>query len=129
MNEPISLEQPSRHLSTYQQKFGTLQESCPVRAALDILGGRWKPSILYELKKGPHRYSELQAALPRISAQALTTQLKQLEADGLVDRQVFTEVPVRVEYQLSEFGLSLQEVMDRLESWGEAYLAYRKKYL
>jgi predicted transcriptional regulator len=67
-----------------------------VQAALDIVRGRWKPSILYELKDRPRRYSELQRALPRISPQALTTQLKQLEADGLVDRDVYAEVPAQL---------------------------------
>lgn len=117
------------NLSAHQQKFGTLHDECPVRAALDIIRGRWKPSILYELKVGPKRYSELQSALSRISPQALTTQLKQLEADGLVIRTVHAEVPVRVEYQLSSFGATLSDVMDSLEDWGEAYLEYRKAQL
>ncbi|RFA30959.1 transcriptional regulator [Alkalilimnicola ehrlichii] len=127
MNQPVSRDRDE--LSDYQQKFGTLHEDCPVRAALDIVRGRWKPSILYELKEGPLRYSELQRALPRISPQALTTQLKQLEADGLVERDVYAEVPVRVEYRLSEFGATLSAVMDSLESWGTAYLAHRKSHL
>jgi DNA-binding HxlR family transcriptional regulator len=127
MNQPVS--RPPEQLSDHQQKFGTLQEDCPVRAALDILRGRWKPSILYELKTRPLRYSELQRALPRISAQALTTQLRQLEADGLVIRELYAEVPARVEYQLSAFGASLSEVMDSLEHWGTSYLEYRKSHL
>ncbi|OOG21489.1 transcriptional regulator [Thioalkalivibrio denitrificans] len=116
-------------MSDYQRKFGTLQEECPVRAALDIVRGRWKPSILYQLKDRPRRYSELQNALPRISPQALTTQLKQLEADGLVERDVYAEVPVRVEYRLSDFGATLSDVMDSLEDWGKSYLTYRKAHL
>jgi DNA-binding HxlR family transcriptional regulator len=124
------MDQPSPHgrndLSTHQRKFGTLQEECPVRAALDIVRGRWKPSILYELKQRPRRYSELQNALPRISPQALSTQLKQLEADGLVERNVYPEVPARVEYRLSDFGATLSDVMDSLENWGKSYLAYRR---
>ncbi len=129
MNHPVTKAPARQGLFNYQQKFGTLHDLCPVRAALDILRGRWKPSILYELATRPHRYSELQAALPRISPQALTTQLKQLEADGLVVREVFAEVPVRVQYRLSEFGASLSGVMDQLEQWGESYLAYRKEHL
>ena len=127
MNEPFSRNR--NQLSDYQRKFGNLQEVCPVRAALDIVRGRWKPSILYELKDGSRRYSELQSALPRISPQALTTQLKELEADGLVERRAYAEVPVRVEYRLSGFGATLSDVMDSLESWGKAYLAFRKKEL
>ncbi|MDP4534743.1 helix-turn-helix domain-containing protein [Alkalimonas collagenimarina] len=127
MNQPLS--QNGDQLSEYQQKFGSLQENCPVRAALDIIRGRWKPSILHELKEETRRYSELQRALPGISPQALTTQLKQLEADGLIERDVYAEVPVRVEYRLSEFGETLSEVMDGLEQWGMAYLAHREKNL
>jgi DNA-binding HxlR family transcriptional regulator len=124
MNQPV--RRTRDQLSDHQRKFGALQEDCPVRAALDIVRGRWKPSILYELKDGPRRYSELQAALPRISPQALTTQLKQLEADGLVERHAFAEVPVRVEYRLSSFGATLSDVMASLEDWGKAYLAFRR---
>jgi DNA-binding HxlR family transcriptional regulator len=127
MNQPLSRDRDQ--LSDYQQKFGTLHEDCPVRAALDIVRGRWKPSILYELKERPQRYSELQRALPRISPQALTTQLKQLEADGLVERDAYAEVPVRVEYRLSEFGATLSDVMDSLETWGTSYLVHRKNGL
>lgn len=116
-------------LAEHQQKFGALHDDCPVRAALDILRGRWKPSILFELSKQSHRYSELQAALPRISPQALTLQLKQLEADGLIERQVYAETPVRVEYRLSTFGQTLSDVMDSLEAWGQRYLEYRKAHL
>lgn len=87
-------------LSEHQQAFGTLQDVYPVRAALDILRGRWKPSILFELKAKPRRGSESQSVSPRISPRALTAWLKQWEAAGWVDRRVYAEVPVRVEYQL-----------------------------
>jgi len=127
MDQPLSRDYAPE--PDHKKQFGALQDSCPVRAALDIVQGRWKPSILYELKEHPRRYSELQRALPRISAQALTTQLKQLEADGLVERDVYAEVPVRVEYRLSELGSTLSEVMDGLERWGETYLAYRKNHI
>jgi DNA-binding HxlR family transcriptional regulator len=102
-----------------------LQDDCPVRAALDVIRGRWKPSILFELKTGPKRFSELQATLPGITAQALTVQLRQLEADGVVQRSVYAEVPPRVDYHLSEFGRTVSNVMDELEVWGAAYLARR----
>ena len=95
---------------------------CSVRVALDVLKGRWKPSILFALKDGPRRFSELQATLPKASAQALSAQLRQLEEDGVVARKVFAESPVRVEYSMTEFGSSLASVMDQLEYWGAAYL-------
>lgn len=114
-----------KRLSDYEQKIDCLSETCPVRAALDVIRGRWKPSILFELKDGTRRFSDLQASLPGIAAQTLTMQLRQLEADGVVVRSVCAEVPVRIEYALSEYGASLSGVMDQLEQWGEEYLARR----
>ena len=109
-------------LSDYAQKFDHLRDSCPVRAALDVISGRWKPSILFELKTQPRRFSDLQCAMPEVTAQALTVQLRQLEADGVIVRTVYPEVPARVEYALTEPGRALSEVMDQLERWGADYL-------
>lgn len=113
--------------SDYSQRHDRLQDDCPVRAALDVIRGRWKPSLLFELREGARRFSELQAAVPGITAQALTVQLRQLEADGIVSRVVYPEIPARVEYDLSEFGRTLSDVMDQLETWGAAYLARRDR--
>ncbi|HEY0943842.1 MAG TPA: helix-turn-helix domain-containing protein [Opitutaceae bacterium] len=112
-------------LSDYGQKVDKLRDNCPVKAAIDVIRGRWKPSILFELHAGTKRFSDLQAALPGITAQVLTVQLRQLEADGIVARVVYPEVPLRVEYALTELGASLSAVMDQLESWGARYLARR----
>jgi DNA-binding HxlR family transcriptional regulator len=109
-------------LSDYAQKLDPLRDQCPVRAALDVIGGRWKPSILFELKQHARRFSDLQCALPEVTAQALTVQLRQLEADGVIVRTVYPEVPVRVEYALSERGRALSDAMDALEKWGAEYL-------
>jgi DNA-binding HxlR family transcriptional regulator len=109
----------------YAQKYDRLHDDCPVRAALDVIRGRWKPSILYELKTGPKRFCDLQATLRGITGQALTVQLRQLEADGVVVRTVYPEIPARVEYSLSELGRSLSDVLDQLEIWGADYLARR----
>ena len=98
-----------------------------VRAAIDVIRGRWKPSILFELKAGTKRFSDLQSALPGITPQALTTQLRQLEADGVVVRNVCPDIPVRIEYALSEHGATLSGVMDQLEEWGSKYLARRSR--
>lgn len=117
-----------RSLARYEQKIDRLHERCPVRAALDVIRGRWKPSILFELNVGPRRFSDLEATLRGITAQALTVQLRQLEADGVVVRRVFPdETPIRVEYSLSEDGRALSGVMDQLELWGMAYLARRAR--
>ncbi len=107
----------------HSQKHDSLRESCAVKATLDVIRGRWKPSILQELHHGTKRYSELAEALPQIAAQVLTAQLRQLEADGVITRTVYPEVPARVEYQLSVHGQQLSAVMDELEAWGAKYLA------
>ena len=116
-----------KSLADYAQKIDRLQDNCPVRATLDVVRRRWKPSILFELKGEPRRFTELQCAMSGITAQALTVQLRQLEADGVVTRTVYAEIPARVEYELSPFGRTLSDVMDQLESWGMEYLARRKK--
>lgn len=104
-----------------------LQVECAVRAALDVIKGRWKPSVLFALTDEPKRFSELQAALGTVSAQALTAQLKQLEENGIIARAVFEDVPVRVEYRMTEFGATLSNVMDQLDAWGNAYLERTSK--
>ena len=112
-----------KSLSDYEQKLDSLRDNCPVKATIDVIRGRWKPSILWELSSGTKRFSQLQSALPRITAQALTVQLRQLEADGVVVRTVYPEIPTRVEYSLSEQGRALSLVMDQLQAWGTRYLA------
>ena len=110
-----------RGVPDYGQKVDKLRDDCPVKAAIDVIRGRWKPLMLYQLNCGTKRFSDLQAALPGIAAQVLTVQLRQLEADGVVVRKVFAEVPARVEYTLSDLGRSLSSVMDQLEAWGIRY--------
>lgn len=104
-----------------------MYEECPVRAALDVIRGRWKPVLLCEIHRGPKRYSQLQEALPMISPQAMTLQLRQLEADGVISRSSSPDAPSRVEYRLTEFGSTLSDVMDQLEAWGSAYLQRKKQ--
>jgi DNA-binding HxlR family transcriptional regulator len=116
-----------KSLQDYAQKCDPLQDGCPVRAALDLIRGRWKPSILFEIKSGPKRFSDLQAALPGSTAQALTVQLRQLEADGVISRTVYAEMPARVEYALTDFGRSLSDVLDQLETLGIDYLVRRNR--
>lgn len=116
-----------KNLAAYEQKIDPLRDECPVRAALDVIRGRWKPSILWELNCGTKRFSQLQEALPQVTAQALTVQLRQLEADGVIERRVYAEVPARVEYSLTDHGRALSNVMDGLEDWGKAYLERQGK--
>jgi DNA-binding HxlR family transcriptional regulator len=109
-------------LADHRQKYDKLRDECPVKAAIDVIRGRWKPSILRELRDGTRRFSELRATLPDVTAQILTIQLRQLEADEVVTRTVYPEVPARVEYALSAYGRTLSKVMEELEVWGESYL-------
>ena len=109
-----------KSLSEYEQKLDHLRDNCPVWAALDVIRGRWKPSILWELNGGTKRFSDLQTALPDVTAQALTVQLRQLEADGVVARTIYAEVPARVEYALTDHGRGLSAVMGQLERWGRS---------
>lgn len=112
----------------YSQPLDRLRDDCPVKAAIDVIRGRWKPMILFELCSGTKRFRALNAAMPGITAQALTVQLRQLEADGVVSRTVFAEVPSRVEYSLTDLGRELSGVMDALEAWGLRYQQRRQPH-
>jgi DNA-binding HxlR family transcriptional regulator len=93
---------------------------CPVTAMLELIGGKWKPVILYCLRSDTRRFGELAARIPQISRKVLTEQLKELEQDGLVVREQFNEIPPRVEYSLTERGKSLSPVLNEMENWGLA---------
>ncbi|WP_031336304.1 helix-turn-helix domain-containing protein [Rhodopseudomonas sp. B29] len=96
---------------------------CPVEATLDLIDGKWKGVILFHLQGGRLRFGELRRKMPGITQRMLTKQLRALEDDGLVLREVFAEVPPRVEYELSEMGESLRPVIDALKRWAEEYRA------
>lgn len=96
--------------------------SCPLTAAVDKIGGRWKPIILFYLSNGSRRFGQLAVTVPMISKKVLTQQLKQLEADGLISRKEFTEVPARVEYALTDFGKSVLPILDRICEWGKQFV-------
>ncbi|XNR94922.1 winged helix-turn-helix transcriptional regulator [Streptomyces sp. R-74717] len=92
---------------------------------MEVLGGRWKLAILKELLAGTRRFSELKRALPRITQRMLTRQLREMETDGLVIRNVYREVPPKVEYSLTEIGRSLDGIAEQLDTWGRWYRASR----
>lgn len=94
---------------------------CPVEITVDVAGGKWKPMIIYRLFDGPRRFGELQRLAGNPSQRSLTLQLRQLEADGIVARRVFAEVPPRVEYSLTEFGRTLAPVLVAMRDWGVAF--------
>ena len=95
--------------------------ACPVETTLALIGDKWKVLILRELLGGTRRFGELQHGIGRVSQKVLTSQLRAMEADGLVHREVFAEVPPRVEYSLTPLGRSLAPVMDALRAWGEGF--------
>jgi len=92
---------------------------CPVTATLQLIGGRWKAIILYSLSAQTRRFGEIAVRIPDISRKVLTEQLKELEADGLILRQQYKEIPPRVEYSLTDLGKSLSSVIRELEIWGK----------
>jgi len=94
------------------------ETQCPVTATLQLIGGRWKTIILYSLTAGTRRFGEIAVRIPNISRKVLTEQLKELEADGLILRVQYKEIPPRVEYSLTVLGKSLLPVMHELELWG-----------
>jgi DNA-binding HxlR family transcriptional regulator len=100
---------------------GRRSYGCAVEVTLAVMGGKWKPVILYQLLDGPKRFGELRKSLDGVSQRSLTMQLRELEADGIVHRQVFAEVPPRVEYSLSDYGRSLAPVLDAMKAWGQSF--------
>ncbi|MFJ9415654.1 winged helix-turn-helix transcriptional regulator [Streptomyces sp. NPDC101227] len=99
------------------------QEYCAVEIAMEVLGGRWKLAVLHLLlEKGTLRFGELRRALPSITQRMLTRQLREMEADDLVVRTVYAEVPPKVEYSLTETGHSLRDIAAQLDTWGRRYL-------
>ncbi|MDP2216121.1 MAG: helix-turn-helix domain-containing protein [Methanolobus sp.] len=104
---------------------GSREYNCPVEATLDVIGGKWKPLILWQLKVKTLRYNNLQQLLPGISPKMLTRQLREMEEDGLVGRKMYPEIPPRVEYSLTEFGMTVIPVLEELCRWGGEYMQQR----
>lgn len=94
---------------------------CPVATTLTLIGNKWKIFILQRLLERPWRFNELQKDIPGISQRVLTDNLRSMEEDGIVTRTVYPEVPVRVEYALSELGDTMRPIIDSLFDWGTMY--------
>lgn len=95
--------------------------ACPVETTLTLIGNKWKVLIIRDLLTGTKRFGELKKSIGSVSQKVLTSQLRAMEEDGLVHREVFAEVPPRVEYSLTELGWSLQPILDAMVSWGNNY--------
>ena len=95
--------------------------NCPVEAAMDIVGGKYKAIIIYHLIDATMRYSELQKEIPQATAKMLSQQLKELEADGIINRVLYPVVPPKTEYSLTDLGKTLVPIIQSLCGWGENY--------
>jgi DNA-binding HxlR family transcriptional regulator len=96
--------------------------NCPVEATIDVIGGKWKPLILWWLHQGTHRFAELRRLMPGITEKMLTQQLRELEADGIVARRIYPTVPPKVEYSLTEYGGSLKRALQAICDWGRIHM-------
>ena len=96
---------------------------CPVEAAMDVIGGKYKALIVYELIGGTRRYNEIQRAVPQATPRMLSKQLKELEEDGVINRVLYPVVPPKTEYSLTDMGKTLVPIVEALCQWGEHYFA------
>ena len=96
---------------------------CPVATTVQLIGNKWKLLILRNRRMRPWRFNELQKSLEGISQKVLTQSLRSMEADGIIVRTVYAEVPPRVEYSLSELGETMRPILDAMEQWGNNYKA------
>jgi DNA-binding HxlR family transcriptional regulator len=94
---------------------------CPVEITADIIGGKWKPLILFYLQGQTRRFGEIQKLLPGVTKKMLTQRLRELERDGIVHRKVFAQVPPRVEYSLTRHGQSLRPILELMSGWGDKH--------
>ena len=104
-------------IGTQKKNYEDISDS-PLLAAIDVIGGKWKTIILYMLYDQTLRFGELKKAIPKITQKMLTQQLRELEADGLVTRVAFNEIPPKVEYSLTEYAKELGPILGQLCEWG-----------
>lgn len=101
--------------------------NCPVVFCMNIIGGKWKPSIIHMIRTDRNRYSVLLKNIKEISKQTLTNQLRELEHDGIIDRVIFPEIPPRVEYNMTDYGKSLLPIIDSMYTWGKQHMSVETK--
>ena len=108
-------------------KYARTGYTSPIDATLEVIGGKYKVAILYHLCKGVQRFGELRRLVPTATQRMLTNQLRELESDHLIHRQVFAEIPPKVEYSLTPHGKTLIPVLQALCNWGKARMAAKVK--
>jgi len=94
---------------------------CPIMTALSVIGGKWKPIILWVIRDETKRFGEIRRAIPPITQKMLTQHLRELEKDGIVRRRVHPVMPPRVEYSLTAYGRTLRPMLDAIAAWGEGH--------
>lgn len=105
-----------------QQEINATGTKCYVETTIGVMGGKWKPMILHALLiHGPLRFGELNRWVPQATQRILTLQLRELEADGVIHREVFQQIPPKVEYSLTPFGRTLEPILVLMRQWGEHY--------
>ncbi|CAM2908384.1 transcriptional regulator [Chryseobacterium flavum] len=107
--------------STNNENKKNMEHSCSEIYAVNLISGRWILSICYHLKQGKMRFSELKDKIPNITERMLTLQLKKMEQEDLISKTVYAEVPLKVEYELTEIAKKLIPVLDQLETWGKEH--------
>lgn len=109
--------------SASKKNFIFDEKTCPVTATMKVLGGKWKPILINAIYfTSPARFGELKRNVVGITQSMLTQQLRELEDDGIISRKIYAEIPPKVEYTLTEFGLTLSPVIQTLAKWGEEYM-------
>ena len=104
------------------------ENNCPVTATMRVLGGKWKPILINAIYfTTPARFGELKRSVIGITQSMLTQQLRELEDDGIIDRKIYAEIPPKVEYTLTEFGLTLSPVIQTMANWGVEYKLNKQK--
>lgn len=101
--------------------------NCPVVYCMNIIGGKWKPSIIHMIRTDRNRYSLLLKNITEISKQTLTNQLRELESDGIIERIIYAEIPPRVEYKITPYGSSILPIIDSMYQWGKLHMDADKK--
>lgn len=102
----------------HKRRTNNCHYGCAVEAALDVIGNKWKGVILFHLLDGKKRFNELRRLIPSITQRMLTLQLRELEKDEVISRKIYLEVPPKVEYSLTSFGLELKPILLSLREWG-----------
>ncbi|WP_165764426.1 winged helix-turn-helix transcriptional regulator [Flavobacterium aurantiibacter] len=105
-----------------ERNFVFDEKSCPVTATMHVIGGKWKPILINAIyQTSPARFGELKRSVKGITQSMLTSQLRELEDDGIIHRKVYAEVPPKVEYTITEFGFTLAPILQSMGEWGKTY--------